>query len=82
MKNDCRDCTDCENLSDGRCKALDGTKKRGRWLIAINTRRRFAPVSADMLCSSCRVAIERIDGVNYAFCPNCGTEMREEDVKK
>ena len=57
--------------------------RRGRWLIAINTRRKYAPVSSDMLCSNCRAAVERLDGINYKYCPNCGARMDgEEDAEK
>lgn len=49
--------------------------RRGKWQYAINARRRYAPVSCDMLCSACGAAVERLDGVNYRFCPECGAKM-------
>lgn len=58
------------------------TPRRGRWLIAIEKRRRYAPVSSDMLCSNCRAAVERIDGINYKYCPNCGAKMDGEEERK
>lgn len=49
-----------------------------RWLYAINTRRRYAPVADDMICSACNRVTERLDGINYLYCPYCGARMEGE----
>ena len=47
----------------------------GRWMIAVCKRRRVAPVADDMICSACKQATERLDGISFLYCPNCGARM-------
>ena len=47
----------------------------GRWMIAVCKRRRVAPVADDMICSACKQATERLDGIRFLHCPNCGARM-------
>ena len=50
-------------------------RQTGRWAYRAPIRRGQAPVSDLLKCSVCDGVVERIDGVNYRYCPNCGAKM-------
>lgn len=50
-------------------------RQLGRWAYRAPIRRGSAPISDLMKCSVCDSVVERIDGVNYKYCPECGAKM-------
>ena len=75
MKIDCRDCNGCEHLSEGRCRACDGTERRGRWYEDD-----FTKIKKCSLCCN-DAPISTVSGEQYEakYCPSCGAEMDGEE---
>jgi hypothetical protein len=50
-------------------------RPKGRWIDAI-----VADTLPVIVCDKCNTFFPLAFGASHNFCPNCGTDMREEDV--